>query len=102
VKDTFLGEQIFVGNTMDGKPLFNGALAFKMKATYGLPLEYTFDLLNKRNMVIDWAGYVAKARSEGQSQKSITAQIRECFLGVYSKEEIEANMTKVERLLEIF
>jgi hypothetical protein len=46
--------------------LISGAEVFKLKATHGLPLDFSVDrIINKAGHAIAWAGFVDEARRNG-------------------------------------
>lgn len=42
--------------------IFPGARLFQIKATHGVPLDITLDLLFSRHLRVDWQGFVDEAR----------------------------------------
>ena len=49
--------------TVDGKPLFPGALLFDLKATHGLPLDFALDqIIVQKGCAVDWVGFIEAAR----------------------------------------
>jgi hypothetical protein len=52
--------------TTDGRPVFDGATLFEIKATHGFPLDMAIDrIMVEKGMEIDWAGYINAARKNG-------------------------------------
>lgn len=48
---------------MSHNRLYPGAKLFQLKATHGLPLENSLDiLLNQKRVRVDWVGFVDEAR----------------------------------------
>lgn len=57
--------QVEVHKSMLSK-LFPGAKLFQLKATHGMPLENSLDiLLNQKRVRVDWVGFVEEARKNG-------------------------------------
>lgn len=57
--------QTLVHKNMLRKP-FPGDKLFQLKATHGMPLENSLDiLLNQQRVKIDWVGFVVEARKNG-------------------------------------
>ena len=49
--------------TIDGKPLFDGAELFELKATHGFPLDFVLDrIINEEGWAIHWPGFIDAAR----------------------------------------
>jgi len=62
-----------------GEKILPGAVAFKLKSTYGLPFEVTRDICNERGYAVDEAGYLAADRqhrtaSQGKISEAEYAQ----------------------------
>jgi alanyl-tRNA synthetase len=49
--------------TEDARPVLGGEFLFKLKSSYGFPLEMAIDMaMNRENMAIDWVGLIEAAR----------------------------------------
>lgn len=77
-----------VGKTEEGKLVVNGV--FKMKDTYGFPLEMALDLLDKKGMVVDWLAFWEEGIQAGWKPErilmTIEASIGDVFGGKYREE----------------
>jgi len=45
------------------KPVFPGSTLFKLKDTYGVPVEMTLDEIRKLGYNVDWVGFIEEARN---------------------------------------
>ena len=47
--------------TIDGKPMFDGAVLFELKATHGFPLDFSLDrIINQGGCSVDWAALLTQ------------------------------------------
>ncbi|WP_117275688.1 alanine--tRNA ligase [Mycoplasmopsis edwardii] len=51
------GKQLLNDHIQEGQKVFDGALAFKLFETYGFPIELTAEILQKRNIEIDYKSF---------------------------------------------
>jgi len=79
-----------VGKTEDGKKVVNGV--FKMKDTFGLPLEMTLNLLDKQGMTVDWISFWKEGIQAGWKPEAVLLTIEtavgDVFGSQYRKETI--------------
>jgi hypothetical protein len=87
-----------VGTTTDGRPVFGGI--FKLQDTHGLPLLLMWKQLADKGAVIAWDAYIADAQAHGWSDEKIASGIREVARFGLDRQEGEALMVGVNKLLE--
>ena len=57
-----LPEGVF-GLTEDGKPMFSGRLLFELKATHGVPLDFSLGrIIEDCALAVDWVEFIETAR----------------------------------------
>jgi alanyl-tRNA synthetase len=86
-----------VGMTEDGKFVISNI--FILQDTYGLPLQMTLDIMERKNWVISWPHFVQDALAAGWNEKKIKSLTHEVFVDSYSKEIVKELDEKIDFLL---
>ena len=79
--------------TVDGKPLFDGALLFSLKATHGLPLDFAVGRIFDEDFAVDWVEFVKAARRNGWLDAQIFDAVRYALLDAGAPREIQSGIT---------
>ena len=51
--------------TGDGKPMIDGELLFRLKDSYGLPLDISLDQILTKGFAVEWIRFIEAAREHG-------------------------------------
>lgn len=83
--------------TPDGRSIFPGDEAFKLKAAHGVPLDFLLDIvINGAGIPVGWVGFVDEARRNGwwdyQTYESITHAMDEAGLPLEMKRGIQRGL----------
>jgi len=87
---------VMVHKSMLKKP-FPGAKLFQLKATHGIPLENSLDLLmNQQSLKIDWVGFIDEARKNEWWDFQIVEAVEQAMVeAVVERRVIEAILLRM-------
>ena len=84
-----------LGVDLNEKNVLNGARAFELADTIGLPLDMTLVELHDRGWTIHWPTFVLKAMLAGWSRATIRSKILEAIQFVYRGEPLEERLDQL-------
>lgn len=84
------------GETPGGLPVIRGV--FYYHSTVGLPLTDILDVMSRKKQVVDWADFVAGARKDGWSWRTIKSKISESTANVYGREYAQEVRNRLDLL----
>ena len=76
-----------VGKTEDGRLVVSGI--YKFKESYGIPLDFIFEEIEKNNMIISWPHLIREAKECGCNMSKFMTELEYSVLDIYGKKQWE-------------